>query len=66
MPEHITLPLAQDQAGQFFLITEDSEFGPFLTYGEAAAVGENPMNALHGIDPRKGYYIIDKHAEALN
>ena len=66
MPEHIKLPFAQDQSGQYFLVTEDNEFGPYLTYDEAAAVGQNPMNVLHGIDQRKGYFIVDKQADTLN
>ncbi|MEQ3744998.1 MAG: hypothetical protein ABNH53_02025 [Henriciella sp.] len=47
------------QTGRFFLITSTHEHGPFATYSDAVNAAEHPSAPLHGLDPRRGYCVVD-------
>ena len=46
--------------GHFYLVTRNGEHGPYDSYDEAVDAASDPMNALHGIDTRGGYAVVEK------
>lgn len=51
------------RAGRFYLITSTREHGPFETYRAAVNAAEHPSAPLHGLDPRRGYCVVDRREE---
>lgn len=52
-----------NEAGRFYLITSTTEHGPFPTYSDAVNAAEHPSAPLHGLDPRRGYCVVDRREQ---
>ena len=48
------------EIGNFYLVTESGEHGPYETYDDAVDAAEHPQPNMIGFNPRRGYYVIDR------
>ncbi len=53
----------QTETGCFYLVTSNGEHGPYGSYGDAVNAAEDPRAPLHGLDPRRGYCVVDRREQ---